>query len=554
MKKLDKFIEVLFLRGAGALVLRAGSPAYLAGPGAANRAVMQRPLSSPHIISAIAELMPAYLAENFSGADPEEFEYEAPAGRVRVNFHADTGQARAELRPVVQATGSRWPPALEVPDAAELADGAGEKLQLVDTFQRADTVDTPKTPARVPPAARSAVAASVPVPVPHRPAPQLVVAEPARAGAMIVPRAPGDAAAAMRQLLELCAEKGASDLHLTSGAPPALRIDGDVRTVQGWGKPSPEELAELLWSITPDRNREQWLATKDADFAHEAGDARFRVNLFCDRSGLAAVLRRIPGKVFSAEEMGIPKELLELCFLSKGLILVTGPTGSGKSTTLAAMLDHVNRSRDDNIITIEDPIEFVHTPKRCQVHQREVGVHTAGFKAALRAALREDPDVVLVGEMRDLETVSIALETAETGHLVFGTLHTNTAPSTVDRIIDQFPADRQSQIRMMLSESLKAVVTQTLCKKVGGGRVAAREVLLANNAVSNLIREGKTFQIASTMQTGRGQGMVTLNDALLDLVRRKLVAPEEAIAKAAAKAELRKTLESSGLLGAEAAV
>jgi twitching motility protein PilT len=211
------------------------------------------------------------------------------------------------------------------------------------------------------------------------------------------------------------------------------------------------------------------------------------------------------------------------------------------------MIDFVNRSRDDNIITIEDPIEFVHTSKRCAVHQREVGIHTSSFKAALRAALREDPDVVLIGEMRDLETVSIALETAETGHLVFGTLHTNTAPSTVDRIIDQFPADRQSQIRIMLSESLKAVVTQTLCKKVGGGRVAAREVLLTNGAVSNLIREGKTFQLASIMQTGRGQGMQTLNDALLDLVRKKAIVPQEALAKSVAKSDLRKSLEAGGL-------
>ncbi len=351
----------------------------------------------------------------------------------------------------------------------------------------------------------------------------------------------------MSELLQLCASHGASDLHLTSGSAPSLRIDGDIRALEGFGAPSADELAELLWTLTPARNREQWLATKDTDFAHETEDARFRVNLFCDRSGIAAVMRRIPGKVFSAEEMAIPKELLDLCFLSKGLILVTGPTGSGKSTTLAAMIDFVNRNRDDNIITIEDPIEFVHTPKRCTVHQREIGVHTSNFKAALRAALREDPDVVLIGEMRDLETVSIALETAETGHLVFGTLHTNTAPSTVDRIIDQFPADRQSQIRMMLSESLKAVITQTLCKKAGGGRVAAREVLLANSAVSNLIREGKTFQLASTMQTGRGQGMLTLNDALIDLVRKKTILPEEGLAKAVAKAEFRKLLETVGL-------
>jgi twitching motility protein PilT len=242
--------------------------------------------------------------------------------------------------------------------------------------------------------------------------------------------------------------------------------------------------------------------------------------------------------------MGIPKELLDLCFLPKGLILVTGPTGSGKSTTLAAMIDFINQNRDDHIITIEDPIEFVHRPKRCLIRQREVGVHTQSFKAALRAALREDPNVVLVGEMRDLETISIAIETAETGHLVFGTLHTNTAPSTVDRIIDQFPADRQGQVRTMLSESLKAVVTQTLCKKAGGGRVAAREVLVANSAVSNLIREGKTFQLASIMQTGRAQGMHTLNDALLDLVRKGLVDPAEALAKSVARAELRKALDA----------
>jgi twitching motility protein PilT len=357
---------------------------------------------------------------------------------------------------------------------------------------------------------------------------------------------------AMQELLELCATHRASDLHLTSGAAPALRVDGDICTLHGWGAPSADELAELLWSITPARNREQWVETKDTDFAYETAECRYRVNLFCDRSGIAAVLRRIPGKVFSAEEMGIPKELLDLCFLPKGLILVTGPTGSGKSTTLAAMIDYVNRNRDDNIITIEDPIEFVHTARRCTIHQREVGVHTAGFKAALRAALREDPDVVLIGEMRDLETVSIALETAETGHLVFGTLHTNTAPSTVDRIIDQFPADRQAQVRTMLSESLKAVVTQTLCKKIGGGRVAAREVLLSNGAVSNLIREGKTYQLASVMQTGRGLGMQTLNDALLELVRKKLIAPAEALAKSVARGELRKALDAEGVAMNEA--
>ena len=546
MKRLDKFVEVLFLRKADKLVLTSGSAAYVVGPGSARQPVTQRALSTAQIISAIAELMPEYLSVGFSGTQSEEFEYEAPAGKVHVQFAPAGEGVLAELRRAANAVPA-WPAgAIEIPPPEP--QGPGEALEIVDTFQRPDAKRgrTPAPSPRPEPTLHAVSAASRP---PAR-------ATPAREGSgpptVAVGKAPSDPAAAMLQLLELCSSKGASDLHLTSGRPPALRIDGDVRPLQGWGEPSAEELEEILWTITPERSREQWTTAKDADFAHEAGDARFRVNLFCDRSGIAAVMRRIPGKVFSAEEMGVPKELLDLCFLPKGLILVTGPTGSGKSTTLAAMIDHVNRSRDDNIITIEDPIEFVHNPKRCQIHQREVGVHTQGFKAALRAALREDPDVVLIGEMRDLETVSIALETAETGHLVFGTLHTNTAPSTVDRIIDQFPADRQSQIRMMLSESLKAVVTQTLCKKVGGGRVAAREVLLANSAVSNLIREGKTFQLASTMQTGRGQGMVTLNDALLDLVRKKLVLPEEALSKSVAKAELRKALDASGLKLAEA--
>jgi len=547
MKRLDKFVEVLFLRKGDKLVLTSGSAAYVVGPGSSRQPVMQRALSSAHIVSAIAELMPDYLSATFSGTESEEFEYEAPAGKVHVQFAPAGDGVLAELRRSTEAVPA-WPAgAIEIPPPEP--QDPGEVLEIVDTFQRPEAKPRGRPPAPAPrpePALHAVSAASR---APARAAPTRDGSDPPT---VAVGKGPADPAAAMLQLLELCSSKGASDLHLTSGRAPALRIDGDVRPLQGWGEPTAEELEEILWTITPERNREQWTTTKDADFAYEAGDARFRVNLFCDRSGIAAVMRRIPGKVFNAEEMGIPKELLDLCFLPKGLILVTGPTGSGKSTTLAAMIDHVNRSRDDNIITIEDPIEFVHVPKRCQIHQREVGVHTQGFKAALRAALREDPDVVLIGEMRDLETVSIALETAETGHLVFGTLHTNTAPSTVDRIIDQFPADRQSQIRMMLSESLKAVVTQTLCKKVGGGRVAAREVLLANSAVSNLIREGKTFQLASTMQTGRGQGMVTLNDALLDLVRKKLVLPEEALSKSVAKAELRKALDASGLKLAEA--
>jgi twitching motility protein PilT len=259
------------------------------------------------------------------------------------------------------------------------------------------------------------------------------------------------------------------------------------------------------------------------------------------------VFRVIPSKILTAEQLGLSQYILNLCALNKGLVLVTGPTGSGKSTTLCAMVDYVNRMRQDHVITIEDPIEFVHPNQKCLINQREVRTHTDSFKDALRAALREDPDILLVGELRDLETVAIAIETAETGHLVFGTLHTTTAASTVDRVIDQFPADRQAQIRVMLSESLKGVIAQTLCRKIGGGRVAALEVLIVTGAVSNLIREGKTFQIPSIMQVSKALGMVSLNDALMELVMKKLVEPAEAYAKAVDKSGFDAMLKRVGI-------
>jgi twitching motility protein PilT len=301
----------------------------------------------------------------------------------------------------------------------------------------------------------------------------------------------------------------------------------------------------MLTSIMDAKELGEYRELNDTDWAYEIeGLARFRCNAGRDRRGPMAVFRTIPGRVMSVDDMGLSREVQNLCYLTKGLVLVTGPTGSGKSTTLAALVDLINTTRTDHIITIEDPIEFVHQSKKCLVTQRQVGLHTRTFKHALRAALREDPDIVLVGEMRDLETVSIAIETAETGHLVFGTLHTTTAASTIDRIIDQFPADRQSQIRVMLSESLRGVIAQTLCRKVGGGRVAAREILLTIPAVSNLIREGKTFQIPSIIQTNRKAGMVTLNDALMELVDQKQVEPKEAYLKAVEKAGFAQALKS----------
>jgi twitching motility protein PilT len=345
-----------------------------------------------------------------------------------------------------------------------------------------------------------------------------------------------EARAAMEVLLKLLVDSGGSDLHLRSGEPPLLRRHGEL-VREGQTVIPAERLDALLLAIMTPKEVAEFRDAGDTDWAYEMeGLARFRCNAARDRHGPMAVFRIIPTSVRTADEMGLSREVQNLCYLTKGLVVVTGPTGSGKSTTLAALVDLINRTRTDHIITIEDPIEFVHPSKKCLVTQRQVGLHTRGFKQALRAALREDPDIILVGEMRDLETVSIAIETAETGHLVFGTLHTTTASSTIDRIIDQFPADRQSQVRVMLSESLRGVIAQTLCKKIGGGRVAAREVLLSIPAVSNLIREGKTFQIPSIMQTNRKVGMITLNDALIELVDGKQVEPKEAYMKAVDKA------------------
>ena len=344
-----------------------------------------------------------------------------------------------------------------------------------------------------------------------------------------------EARAAIEALFRVLVDSGASDLHLRSGEPPLLRRHGELVREEQAALPA-ERLETMLVAIMTPKEIAEY-KEGDTDWAYEIeGLARFRCNAARDRHGPMAVFRIIPTTVRTADEMGLSREVQNLCYLTKGLVVVTGPTGSGKSTTLAALVDLVNRTRTDHIITIEDPIEFVHQSKKCLVTQRQVGLHTRSFKHALRAALREDPDIILVGEMRDLETVSIAIETAETGHLVFGTLHTTTAASTIDRIIDQFPADRQSQVRVMLSESMRGVIAQTLCKKIGGGRVAAREVLLSIPAVSNLIREGKTFQIPSIMQTNRKTGMITLNDALIELVDGKQVEPKEAYMKAVDKA------------------
>lgn len=329
-------------------------------------------------------------------------------------------------------------------------------------------------------------------------------------------------------------DQGASDLHLSSGKPPMIRVCGELEQVATLPALQHEDLLELLREIAPPAKWDHFMRTGDVDFGYELpGVARFRCNFFNQRSGCAAVYRQIPSKVLTAEQLGLPPVLLKAALLKKGLVLVTGPTGSGKSTTLAAMVDHANKHRRDHILTVEDPIEFVHESQGCMVNHREVGLHTESFGAALKGALREDPDIIMVGEMRDLETIRLAVEAAATGHLVFGTLHTTNAAKTVDRVIEVFPPEEQNQIRNTLSTSLRCVVAQNLFKRADvKGRCSALEILVCNSAISNLIRENKTFQIPSAMQLGKKAGMQTLDDAILELLSKKWISPEEAYDKA----------------------
>jgi twitching motility protein PilT len=344
-------------------------------------------------------------------------------------------------------------------------------------------------------------------------------------------------------LLRRMIAEGASDLHLTAKQPPWWRTSGDLKIIPETDVLGPRTVLDMLLPVMDERARTTFEADNDVDFAYPVeGLARFRVNMFKDDSGIGAVLRQIPSKILTFEQLGLPPAIARMCDQPRGLVLVTGPTGSGKSTTLAAMIDYINRHRQAHILTMEDPVEFVHQSQKSLVNQREVGTHTKSFARALKAALREDPDIVLVGELRDRETVHLALETANTGHLVFATLHTNTAASTIDRIVDLFPAEMHGAVRSGLAESLRGVICQTLCKRIGGGRIAALEVLVSTPAINHLIRDGRTFQIPGTMQTGKAVGMQLLNEELAQLVRNKKVDAEEALGRSVDKDDLAKRI------------
>ncbi len=339
---------------------------------------------------------------------------------------------------------------------------------------------------------------------------------------------------------KLMHEQGASDLHLVSGQQPAIRIRGDMERVK-YNVLNSDDLRGMLYEITPEDKVKVFEETGDIDFAYEIpGLARYRANYFMQKNGVAAVFREIPNIIMTPEQLGLPPVMSKLAGLPRGLVIVTGPTGSGKSTTLAAIVDQANRTRKDHIITVEDPIEFVHTSQSCIINHREVGIHTKSFSAALRGALREDPDIIMVGEMRDLETIALAIEAASTGHLVFGTLHTTSAAKTVDRVIEVFPAHQQPQIRSTLADGIRAIIAQVLFKRVDiKGRCPAFEILIATPAVRNLVREAKTYQIPSMMQTGKKYGMILLDDSIMELYNKGWISADDAYAKANDKSRFR---------------
>ena len=494
--RLDALIAALDTQRADALLLEAGNAIFLLKNGE-HVSLVEGQFTNDHIAALLLDVAPPDARLCIEHLEPVEFDYASPVGPVRVEL------AVADCRLFARIKKTRR--------LAESTAGAGP-AQAFDPF--------------------SGLAVAPPVPERHGAAPVFFQGRPA-----------------IEAWFDIFLASQASDLHLTAGLPAMIRSrDGEIRELVEIPAVSAPELEELLLQIMPPQAREEWLLTRDTDFAYDHRSARLRCNVFYDRRGPSATLRRIPNDILTVKQLGLPPAVVDLCRLKQGLVLVTGPTGAGKSTTLASMIDWINDNRADHIITIEDPIEYVHSPRRCLIHQRQVGLHTKSYARALRAALREDPDIILIGELRDLETIAIAIEMAETGHLVFGTLHTATAAMTVDRIVDQFQAEKQEQVRQMLADSLKGVVSQSLCKRIDGGRVLALEILLGTTAVANLIREKKTFQIASVIQTSKGIGMRSLNDSLLDLVKRGIIDVKEALARASDKTGLRRDLTAQHLV------
>ena len=583
MRRLDFYVQHMLKQSAQGIAMRSGDPVeFRFSNGKVRRS--NQPISHKQVIQLVREVAPPELADALrrngtvkftsettdgatvyiavDGSDPEN--WHVLVSTTEIEDDAQEGSAGGE-----SGEESEWDAFPQESDGSggrSLAPPENDVEAFGDQRRRAAGGAPPPPQARGPMPGKPPPRGPAPAPTPAGrkppatppvqsmrpgppPAPAAAAAPPPAPPAQKRAERPANpvAEARLQKYLRIMLQLRASDLHLSSGAEPMVRVDGEMRVMDGSTGPlRPDDLFDMMMAIAPPDVRRIFEDTNEADFAYELENyGRFRMNFFVDRRGPGLVSRQIPFDVVSPEHLGIPQAMVDLCWQSKGLVLVTGPTGSGKSTTLASLIDFINRNRADHIITIEDPIEYVHPNKRCLVNQRQVGLHTQSFAQALRAALREDPDIVVVGEMRDLETISIAIETAETGHLVFGTLHTTTAASTVDRIIDQFPSEEQSHIRAMLAESLRGVVSQVLCKKNGGGRVAAYEVMLVTSAAQNLIREGKIYQIQSLMQTGRAQGMQTMNDHLFELVKGNVIDVKDAYVKSYDKTGFREQLQKA---------
>ena len=515
MAQLDKLLQHVVPRGGRRLILEPDKQPMLEGAAGDLSPLLPNVLPGVMVEVLASDIIPPHQKNTWQMGSGVTFEYKLGEQGFRIQCLKDGGSIRIVAEPAA-VQGKLIPPPPRRPEAP--------KIEL----------DTSRGAA---PAAPRGVTAAVAAPATsggrpqRRPAPDQ-----------------GSHALATRLFQALLERKG-SDLHCSSFECPIVRVSGDMTDLDDFGILSDQQLLELMEAIATPDAWQKYCETNDADFAYafEEGGCRLRMNYFLDRVGPGFVCRVIPNEIPDPDKLGLPDPIRRLAGLQKGLVLVTGPTGSGKSTTLAAIIDLANRQRHDHILTLEDPIEFVHPRKKCLINQREVHTHTDSFKSGLRAALREDPDIILVGEMRDLETISLALETAITGHLVFGTLHTNNAISTVDRVVDQFPADRQQQIRVMLADALKCVVSQTLLKRIGGGRVAALETLFISPAIANLIREGKNFQIPSAMQTGRQYGQRLMNDALTDLIKAKQVEPMEAYLKCPDKESFVQACKRAGI-------
>jgi len=519
MPFIDRIIQFLQAQQGELIVLESDQNALVYRAGAAAAPQKER-LNFTQINNLVSEVIPDEQRPAYASGQPVTFEYEGAAGKMAVEVTQNDGA----LKVSIGAPG------------AHLLEAAALDTAMTDT----GGLDI-NPPASAPPSPHAVMLGGYDIDsvMAEEASPEAPPVTPAAPAAVPVMEFEEVGAGGLKrvkhidELFSLLRDREGSDLHLSSNVKPVFRIHGKMQKLEEFEVTDREHCKELLWAITPDRNKVEWEKDHDTDFAYEIpGVARFRCNIMADRHGICAVFRLIPSKIATVKDLNLGQAMVDLCFLSKGLVVVTGPTGSGKSTTLAALVDHINKHRTDHVITIEDPVEFVHEKINCLVTQREVHVHTSGFSRALRAALREDPDIILVGEMRDLETIAIAIETAETGHLVFGTLHTSTAASTVDRIIDQFPADEQEQIRTMLAESLKGVIAQTLCRTTDGRRMAGFEILIMDAACANLIREGKTYQLPSMMQIGKDRGCVTMNESLLAMVKSGKVTAKEAYIKA----------------------